>query len=107
MASNVATLQAKLVADTSQFLRELKRAQGALGGVGRGFKLLSMAAAPLRMVGGLLGKVAGGLLRIGQIAAGILLAELFRKGAQDIQWLQSNPMVAPKNLHRLRQRIGL
>jgi tape measure domain-containing protein len=105
MASNVATLQAKLVADTSQFLRELKRAQGALGGVGRGFKLLSMAAAPLRMVGGLLGKVAGGLLRIGQIAAGILLAELFRKGAQAIQWFLRTAMDATEVMQRLNIQI--
>jgi len=105
VASNVATLQAKLIADTSQFLSALKRAQGGLTGVGRGFKAMSMAAAPLKMIGGMVTKLAGGLVRIGQIAAGIILAEVFRKAAQAVQWFMRTALSATEIMQRLGIQI--
>ena len=77
MAQNVATLQAKLTANTGGFISSIKRAQGALTGMGRGFKMLSKAASPLKMMGGLLSSLAGGLIRVGKIAAGFILAQVF------------------------------
>ena len=101
----VAILRAKLTADTSQFLGSLRRAQRGLSGVGKGFQLLSIAASPLKAVGGLVRNLAGGLVRIGQIAAGILLAEVFRKGAEAIQWFMRTALQATETMQRLGIQI--
>ncbi len=105
MADNVAVLRAKLVADTSQFLSALKRAQGGLSGVGKGFRAMSMAAMPLKLVGGLLKSVAGGLLRVGQIAAGIVLAQVFMKAAEAVRWFIKTALDSTEVMQRLGIQI--
>ena len=106
MANNVATLRARLVADTSQFTGAIKRARSSLGGLGKGFTLLGAATAPLKMLGGLLSKVAGGLLRIGQIAAGIILAAVFQKAVQAVMNFGKAVFKAVERMQTLRIQIG-
>ena len=84
----------------------MKRARGSLSGVAKGFTLLGAATAPLKMLGGLLSNIAGGLLRIGQIAAGIILAAVFQKAVRAVMDYGKAIFAAVERMQTLRIQIG-
>ncbi len=105
-SSNVAELRARLVADTSQFVRALKTASGALKGVAGGFGgLFKVALAPLKLLGGLLKGLGGGLIKIGQIAAGIILARVFELGVQAAVSFVKKALAVTEVMQRLGLQI--
>jgi hypothetical protein len=74
--------------------------------LGKGFSALSLAATPLKMLGSVIGKVAGGLLRIGQIAAGIILAAVFQKAVTAVMNFGRAIGRAVERMQTLRIQIG-
>lgn len=104
MATNVATLHAKLSADTSDFQSKMKSASKLFGGFGGLFGgAFKLAMAPLRLIGGLIKGLFSPLAAIGKIAAGIGLARIFEAGVSALSRLASHAI----DVTGIMQRLGL